>query len=258
MTSVGAQFPAGPPQGKLAPSGGSAVHAVTSVGAQLPVGAIIFDMDGTMIDSMPWHARSWIVFMQRHGITMDLAEVLRRTNGLNGAECIRVLFQREMGDAQAWALIHEKEVIYRELFAPRFTEVEGFQAFYAQALAHGLKVGVGTAGDQANIGFVLSHLRLPTAPLAVVGGDEGLPGKPEPAIFLEVARRMKIRPEACIVFEDAPFGIEAARRSGMRAVALCTSHTAAQLDGPHVIAQVGNYTELFDMNFLETLHVATA
>lgn len=63
---------------------------------------------------------------------------------------------------------------------------------------------------------------------------------------------------ACIVFEDAPFGIEAARRAGMRAVALCTGHSAEQLAGPHVMASVRNFHDLMSMNFLENLHVATS
>jgi beta-phosphoglucomutase-like phosphatase (HAD superfamily) len=95
---------------------------------------------------------------------------------------------------------------------------------------------------------------LPETPHAVVGGDEGLPGKPEPAIFLEAARRMGVKPADCIVFEDAPFGIEAARRAGMRAVALCTSHSAVELTGPHVMASVRNYHELMNQQFLENLH----
>ena len=90
----------------------------------------------------------------------------------------------------------------------------------------------------------------------MVGGDEGLPGKPEPAIFLEAAQRLGARAEHCIVFEDAPFGIEAARRAGMRAVAVCSSHSAEELAGDHVIASVRDYTELLNTNFLETLHVA--
>jgi beta-phosphoglucomutase-like phosphatase (HAD superfamily) len=93
-------------------------------------------------------------------------------------------------------------------------------------------------------------------PHAVVGGDEGLPGKPEPAIFLEAARRLGAVAGECIVFEDAPFGIEAARRAGMRAVAVCTSHSAAELDGPHVLASVRDYHELMNTDFLEKLHAA--
>ncbi len=73
---------------------------------------------------------------------------------------------------------------------------------------------------------------------AMVGGDEGLPGKPDPAIFLEAARRLGVPPAQCVVFEDAPFGIEAARRAGMRAVAICTTHAPHELSGPHVIAAV--------------------
>lgn len=223
-----------------------------------PVKAFIFDMDGTMVDSMPWHAQSWVEFTRRHGLALDLPDLMRRTTGRNGAECIRELYQREMDDNEAWALIHEKEVIYRELFAPVFSEVAGFGAFSGQALARGLKMGVGTAGDQKNIAFVLSHLKMPAPPQAVVGGDEGLPGKPEPAIFLEVARRIGVPASACVVFEDAPFGIEAARRAGMRAVAICTGHSAEELAGPHVVASARDYNELFESKFLESLHVATA
>ena len=88
---------------------------------------------------------------------------------------------------------------------------------------------------------------------AIVGGDEGLPGKPEPALFLEAARRVGAVPADCIVFEDAPFGIEAARRAGMRAVAICSSHPPEQLAGPHVLASVRDFRQLTTSNFLEKL-----
>lgn len=218
---------------------------------------LIFDMDGTMIDSMPHHANSWVEFTRRHGIHIDVPDLMRRTTGRTGAECMRELFQREVALEEAWALIHEKEVIYRELFAPVFAEVGGFSAFADAARARGLKLGVGTAGDKHNIAFAFSNLKMRVQPEAVVGGDEGLPGKPEPAIFLEAARRMNVDASRCIVFEDAPFGIEAARRAGMRAVAICSGHSAQELAGPHVIAQVRDYHELFESKFLESLHVAT-
>ncbi len=224
--------------------------------AGLPVktAALIFDMDGTMIDSMPWHAKSWVEFTRRHGIRMDVAEVMRRTTGRTGVECMCEVFGRDVPGDEALALIHEKEAIYRELFSPVFAEVGGFRSFAAQAMGRGLKVGVGTAGDRHNISFAFSHLKMTPAPHAVVGGDEGLPGKPEPAIFLEAARRMGVVPAHCIVFEDAPFGIEAARRAGMRAVAVCTSHPAGELAGSHVVAQVRDYHELSKTNFLESLY----
>ena len=220
--------------------------------------ALIFDMDGTMIDSMPYHSKSWMAFAQNHHINIDVADLLRRTTGRTGAECMTELFQRSFAPAEVAALISEKEGIYRDLFAPEFKEVAGFKAFSELAVTRGLKFGIGTAGDRHNIQFAFSHLKMKLTPDAVVGGDEGFAGKPHPDIFLEAARRMQVKPQQCIVFEDAPFGIEAAKRAGMRAVAILSSHSAHELAGSHVIASVRNFDELIELNFLERLHVATA
>jgi beta-phosphoglucomutase-like phosphatase (HAD superfamily) len=213
--------------------------------------ALVFDMDGTMVDSMPAHARSWAEFARRHGIAMEVDEILRRTTGRNGVECIRELFGPDTAEARALQLIAEKEAVYRELFEPVFREVDGFRDFARSARERGMKIAVATAGDQPNIAFVLRNLKLARPPDAIVGGDEGLPGKPEPALFLEAARRIGVRPADCIVFEDAPFGIEAARRAGMRAVAITTSHSREALAGPHVLAAARDFRQLINANFLE-------
>jgi len=220
--------------------------------------ALIFDMDGTMVDSMPWHGKAWVEFARRRGMTLDVADLMRRTTGRNAFECACELMAREVTEAESAAITHEKESIYREMFGAVFAEVAGFSAFARSAVARGLKVAVGTAGDRHNIAFVMERLCMDPLPLAIVGGDEGFAGKPTPAIFLEAARRIGVAPEHCVVFEDAPFGIEAARRGGMRAVAVCTTHSAAELAGPHVIAAVRDYDELAQTNFLETLDAATA
>ncbi|MBC5768067.1 HAD family phosphatase [Ramlibacter sp. GTP1] len=211
-------------------------------------------MDGTLVDSMPTHARSWEAFTRRHGIDMSVAEVLARTTGRNGVECIRELMGADTPEARALELIAEKEAIYRDLFASQFREVRGVSDFIRAARERGIRCGIATAGDRHNIAFTLGHLKLAQAPDAIVGGDEGLPGKPDPALFLEAARRMGAQASQCIVFEDAPFGIEAARRAGMRAVSICTTHTAAELGGAHVIAQAPDFLDLANKNFLETLH----
>lgn len=222
----------------------------------LRIDALIFDMDGTMVDSMPSHAESWVVLAQRHGLTIDLPELMRRTTGRTGLECMRILFERDMPDAEAFVHLQEKEALYREIFAPKFAEVQGFSAFAEAARARGLHIGVGTAGDRHNVAFAYANLKLRPLPAVAVGGDEGLPGKPEPAIFLEVARRLGAEPAHCIVFEDAPLGIEAARRAGMRAVGICTGHTPAELAGAHVLAHARNFTELTNNKFLEKHHAA--
>ena len=216
--------------------------------------ALVFDMDGTMIDSMPAHARSWEVFTRRHNIAMGVEEVLAKTTGRTGVECIRILMGDEIPHDEAVALIGEKEALYRGFFAEDFREVPGFARFARHAGQLGLKLAVATAGDKNNIAFALERLRLARPPDTIVGGDEGIAGKPQPDLFLEAARRLGTPPAQCIVFEDAPFGIEAARRAGMRAVAICTTHDPDELAGPHVIASVRDYEELMNNHFLESLH----
>ncbi|QDL53854.1 HAD family hydrolase [Rhodoferax aquaticus] len=220
--------------------------------------ALIFDMDGTMIDSMPTHRRTWAEFARSQGLEVDIDDLMRRTTGRNGVECMRELFQADIPEAHALAFIEEKEALYRSLFGPQFAEVAGFSAFAEQARAMGLAIGVGTAGDRHNVDFAFSHLRMAHAPSVIVRGDEGLPGKPEPAIFLEAARRLGVSPAQCVVFEDAPLGIEAARRAGMQAVGIGTSHSARELAGPHVLAYAPDFSALIESKFLEKTYVATA
>jgi beta-phosphoglucomutase-like phosphatase (HAD superfamily) len=216
--------------------------------------ALVFDMDGTMVDSMPAHAKSWDAFRVRHGLQIPVEEILRRTTGRNGVECIRVLLGEHVPEAEALRLIGEKEACYREIFAREFREVAGFSRFAQQAQERGLKIAVATAGDRQNLEFVLARLHLKRRPDAEVRGDQGLPGKPEPDIFLAAARRLGADPRDCIVFEDAPFGIEAARRAGMRAVAICSTHPPEELAGPHVVASVRDFEQLMKNDFLESLH----
>ena len=214
--------------------------------------ALIFDMDGTMVDSMPAHARSWDLFRQRHRLQLSVAEILKRTTGRTGIECVRELLGDDVPADQAQEYIARKEADYREIFAREFREVAGFSRFARAAQARGLKIAIATAGDRNNLEFVLSRVDLARRPDAEVRGDQGLPGKPEPDIFLKAAQALGVPPAQCIVFEDAPFGIEAARRGGMRAVAVCSTHSASELAGPHVIAAVRDYNELANSNFLET------
>ena len=218
----------------------------------MTIKAFIFDMDGTAIDSMPFHAQSWVAFAKTHQIGLDLPELMRRTTGRNGHECMEVLFECAISKPQATILIDEKEALYRQLFDPVFKEVGGFSSFYERAHASNLKLGFGSAGDRHNLAFAFSRLALKHAPLSVVGGDEGFAGKPSPAIFLEVARQLGVLPSECIVFEDAPFGIEAAKAAGMRAVGITSSHTARELAGSHVLTVAADFHALAASHFFES------
>ena len=218
--------------------------------------ALIFDMDGTMVHSMPWHTQAWVEYARRHAMDLDVPAFMVQTTGKNAFECACALMGRTVSAEESERITAEKEGIYRKLFAANFCAVDGFARFHAQARDMGLKVAIGTAGDQDNVRFVLNNLQMQPPAQAIARGDEGLPGKPHPDIFLKAAERLAIDPAACIVFEDAPHGIEAARRAGMRAVGIGTTHDAQQLSGPHVLAWAPDFSTLLNNQFLEKLHDA--
>ena len=212
--------------------------------------AFIFDIDGTIIDSMPWHGRSWEAFFTRHGVPYEGDGFLRRTAGRTGTEIMREVFG-PMSDDDAWALVHQKEDVYRELFAASFTEIAGFRDFARAARRDGIRIACATAGDANNIAFALAGLGMGGEFDAVAGAHDVERGKPEPDLFLLAAQRAGVDPAHAIVFEDAPLGIEGARRAGMKAVAVTSGEPAEKLAGPHVLAAIPDYRGVTPRHIVE-------
>jgi len=207
--------------------------------------ALIFDMDGTIVDNMAFHTQSWITFFERRGRAIDADEFFRATAGRQGGEIIRAHLGADLLDEEVSTLNHEKEAVYRELYAPHRKAVAGFEDLIADAKSQGIALAVGTAAPPANVEFTLDGLDLRRHFDAIVGATDVARGKPHPDVFLEAARRCGAAPEDCIVFEDAPLGVEAARRAGMRVVVLTTTLPAeAFAEFDNVITIVSNFAQL--------------
>lgn len=210
-----------------------------------PPRAFVFDMDGTIVDNMAYHTDSWISFFERRGHAIDPDAFFRETAGRQGGEIIRSYLGAHLGDDEVALLNHEKEAVYRELYAPHRKTVAGFDALIARARANGVKLAVGTAAPPANVEFTLDGLALRRHFDAIVGATDVARGKPHPDVFLKAAELCGVAAEHCIVFEDAPLGVEAARRAGMRCVVLTTTLPAASFAGfDNVIAIAADFSEL--------------
>lgn len=208
--------------------------------------ALIFDMDGTIVDNMDFHTQAWITFFARRGQTIEPDAFFRDTAGRQGKEILRHYLGEELTDDELATLNHEKEVLYRELYGPHRRTLPGFEAFTDAGKERGWKLAVATSASPGSTRFILDEMGLRGRFDAVVIGTVDVPrGKPHPDVFLKAADRCESLPANCIVFEDAPLGVEAARRAGMRAVVLTTTLPAeAFAEFDNVVAIVNDFTEL--------------
>jgi beta-phosphoglucomutase family hydrolase len=207
-----------------------------------PIQAFIFDMDGTLVDNMPFHMDAWVQLMAEQGIPIERDEFLRQTAGNTNAMILRRFINEALTDAEVDNLGEYKEELYRAVYRGNVNPLNGLHAFLLEARRQGIKLGVATSATPENIDFVLSEIGLREDFDAIVGAVDITHGKPDPEIFLVSAERLGVAPEACLVFEDAPAGIEAARRAGMRAAVVLTSLDVSELaDAPHVMASAPDF-----------------
>ena len=204
--------------------------------------AVIFDMDGTMVDNNEFHMRAFQEFCRRHGKILSDEEFMDKFVGRQNNHLMPMVFGEDLSQEEVEAYGDEKEAIYREMYADHIRPVFGLHDFLKLLKEKDIKVAIATGANEANRKFVLQKLDLIHTFDEIVGSEEIKHGKPEPDIFLATAEKLGISPEKCIVFEDAPAGITAAKRAGMEAVALTTTHTEDELKEADVV--VKDFAEL--------------
>src|SRR5687767_1816591 len=197
--------------------------------------AVIFDIDGTIVDNMHLHAEAFSVFAERHGLPPLTREDRARLDGRRNSEIFPILFKRDVPREEWQQYEHEKEGLYRELSRGRLLPMKGLRLLIDRLRESRIVMALATSAPEPNVIHMLGELGLAGAFPVIVRGDQVPRGKPAPDVFLEAARRLNVRPADCLVFEDAPMGIEAAHAAGMPVVGLTTSFAAShfeQLDRP--------------------------
>ena len=195
---------------------------------QKPRIGVIFDVDGVLVDSGAAHAASWRCVAEQHAIHVS-DEEFKRTFGQPSRDIIRILWGPGVDDEQVARLDDEKEAAYRRLITGAVPLMPGVHEAVRALRDAGLVLAVASSGPQANVELVLREGDLGQYFDAVVTGFDVERGKPAPDCFLLAADRAGIDPRACVVVEDAPVGIEAARAARMQAIGFVGTHPAARL-----------------------------
>ncbi|MSU75811.1 MAG: HAD family phosphatase [Candidatus Magasanikbacteria bacterium] len=202
--------------------------------------AFIFDMDGVIINSIPWHRRAWREFFIEHAKnfkgTMRGAKFSRdyfdnHINGKRGTEIMHSLFGASVMKKQTKRWDDEREAWYRKTFAPYIKPLPGLKKLLDEAHKAGIPMALATSAPPENVPFVLGKTKLQKYFSYIIDASGIKRGKPHPDMFLKAARTLKIPPEQCVVFEDAILGVAAGVNAKMPVVAVTNTYPKKLLPG---------------------------
>lgn len=205
--------------------------------------AFLFDLNGTMIDDMKFHNHAWHdILTQDLGATISFEEVKKQMYGKNQDLLERVFGIGHFAQEQIDQISIEKERRYQAAYKSHLKLIDGLDDLFAEAKKAGILMAIGSAAIPFNINFILDNLHLSSYFDAVVSAEDVKNSKPDPETFLKGAQLLGVAAEDCIVFEDAPKGVEAAENAGMRCVVLTTMHTADEFSAyKNIIGFIADY-----------------
>jgi beta-phosphoglucomutase len=210
--------------------------------------AFLFDLNGTMIDDMPYHIKAWHRILNELGADISMERMKEECYGKNH-ELLERIFPGRFTLEEKNRMSIEKEKQYQAQFKPHLKLLPGLADFLERAHAAGIKMGVGSAAIMFNIDFVLDNLGIRHYFGALISADNVALSKPDPETFLKCAEELHVDPQDCIVFEDAPKGVESALNAGMDVVVITLMHEKEDFARyPEIKRFIKDYRELLPVS----------
>jgi len=207
--------------------------------------AFLFDLNGTMIDDMDYHNKAWhSILTEQLGASIAFHEVKKEMYGKNKELLARIFGKDHFSADEIEKISMEKEISYQAAYQPHLSLIAGLPAFLKKAADRHIAMAIGSAAIPFNINFVLDGLNIRPYFKAIVSADDVETSKPHPETFLKAAKYLGIDAVDCLVFEDAPKGVEAAFHAGMKCIVLTTMHSTDEFKHySNVIACIENYND---------------
>lgn len=203
----------------------------------------IFDHDGVLVDTLELHQRAWVEMGQRTGLGLT-PEFVHQTFGMTNPSIFRLLPGEPLSEVAMERYSALKEECYRALARGKIKLMVGVREVLDALTEAGVRLAIGSSGSRPNLDLTVRECGLEGRFSAIAALEDITRGKPDPQVFLLAAERSGVQPGRCVVFEDAPIGIQAARAAGMYAVGLMTSHPAEPLwraGADEVVADLAGY-----------------
>jgi beta-phosphoglucomutase family hydrolase len=192
-------------------------------------GAVIFDMDGVLVDSNAFHRLAWRRVSAARRLPLSERDLRDQVFGWRTEEAIRLLWGTRRPAAEVARIAAEKERLFRDAIAARVRPLPGLRALIAWLTRRRVPIALASSAAPANVALVVRALNLERALSVRVLARDVRNAKPDPEIFLCAAARLRVAPADCVVIEDSRSGVTAAVRAGMRCVGITTTHRRAEL-----------------------------
>lgn len=202
---------------------------------------VVFDMDGVIVDTNPYHKISLKQFCEKYGYHFTDEELIKRIYGRTNNEWITNLFGK-LPKERLLELGEEKEAMFRAIYKDAVEPVDGLEKFLKKLTHQKIPNAIGTSAPRSNVDFILDNTGLRNYFPVILDQSHVEHGKPNPEIYLKTAQALNLPPAQTIVFEDSLSGIEAAQRAGARVVGVTTTHTPAELK--HCDLVIPDFTNL--------------
>lgn len=211
-----------------------------------PYKAYLFDLNGTMIDDMAYHVQAWSSILNDDlGAGLGYERLKAEMYGKNDELLVRIFGEARFSDVEMKELSMEKERRYQAAFYPTLKLIDGLPRFLDEAKQKGIKMAIGSAAIPFNIDFVLDNLQIRHYFDVIVSADDVMVSKPHPDTYLKCASQLGVNAPECVVFEDAPKGVEAAQNAGMKCVVLTTMHDESEFRNYHnIIRFIADFNKL--------------
>lgn len=201
----------------------------------------IFDMDGVIVDSNPFHRIALKQFCKQHGHDLTEEQLHQKIYGRMNRDWIINLFG-DLPEDTVRQYAFEKEALFREIYANDVKPVDGLISFLSKLNDNDYPRVVATSAPAENVEFTLSKTNThPYFPIVLDDSDVEK-GKPDPEIYLKAAATLKIPPDQCLVFEDSISGIAAGKAAGCKVIGITTTHPANELTNVDLV--INNFVDL--------------
>jgi HAD superfamily hydrolase (TIGR01509 family) len=204
--------------------------------------AVIFDMDGVICHTNPYHSEAFRVFFGKRGLEPTEEEFEKHMYGKSNKYIFSHFLGREVIGEEFVNLENEKEGLFREIYANKIVTLPRFSAFLHELKKEDFRTGVATSAPRANLDLIMSTLEFFPHMESVLASENVRNHKPDPEVYLTSAKLLDVSPANCLVFEDSFSGVSAAIKAGMKVVGVLSSHPKEQL--PPCQLYINDYTEI--------------